>query len=140
MVPNIYPNLTPSQKEIADESKDKIHNYVDYKDIVSLGYIFNVAYIVGLESEFKNISKTYTKLAGKNLSSADQVMLNEGTARNILRALDNTIENEYTLVNQLYNKAFSKCDELWKGSLTRVSIIGTNLTKNEIQKVKNLAD
>lgn len=170
--PNIYPNLTPSQKEIADESKDKIHNYVDRKDIVPLGYTFNAAYTVGnvilinsegyqgiggqhmwggyyfdangklmpdgitngLESEFKDISKTYTKLAGKNLSSADQVMLNEGTARNILRALDNAIENEYTLVNQLYNKAISKCDELWKESLTRASIIGTNLTKDEIQE------
>ena len=45
--PNIYPNLTPSQKEIADESKDKIHNYVDRKDIVPLGYTFNAAYTVG---------------------------------------------------------------------------------------------
>ena len=170
--PNIYPNLTSSQKEIADESKDKIHNYVDRKDIVPLGYTLNAAYTVGnvtlinsegyqgiggqhmwggyyfdangklmpdgitdgLKSEFKDISKTYTKLAGKNLSSADQVMLEEGTARNILRALDNAIENEYTLVNQLYNKAISKCDELWKESLTRASIIGTNLTKDEIQE------
>ena len=45
--PNIYPNLTPSQKEIADESKDKIHNYVDRKDVVPLGYTFNAAYTVG---------------------------------------------------------------------------------------------
>lgn len=170
--PNIYPNLTPSQKEIADESKDKIHNYVDRKDFIPLGYTFNAAYTVGnvtlinsegyqgiggqhmwggyyfdangklmpngitegLKNEFKDISKTYTKLTKKNLSSADKIMLDEGTARNILRALDNAIQNEYTLVSQLYDKAISKCDELWRDSLTRAALVGTNLTKDEIEE------
>lgn len=165
--PNIYPNLDPTRKAKADKVKGKIHNYVDRKDIVPLGYngqktVGEVTFVnsegyygivgqhmwggyyfdangklmpngiaEGLKDEFEDISDKYQEFSQGNLSSADKIMLDAGTARNILRALSNAIENEYTIIKQLYQDASDKCDSLWEDSKSRAASLGTHLSIQE---------